>query len=50
VLKAAGIAKDYIEGTLRISFSKYNTVEEVVYCVDKIKSEVEKIRRFTRRK
>ncbi|SHE28096.1 cysteine desulfurase family protein [Alkalibacter saccharofermentans] len=50
VLKAMGVEKEYIDGTLRVSFSKHNTLEEVDICLSAIKSGAEKIRRFTRRK
>lgn len=36
VLQAIGCPKEYINGTIRISFSLENTVDEVKYTVDKI--------------
>ena len=37
VLTAIGLDKDLIEGTLRVSFGKDNTIDDVDYLVDKIK-------------
>lgn len=37
VLTAIGLDKDLIEGTLRVSFGKDNTIDDVDYLVDKLK-------------
>ncbi len=37
VIKAIGVPKEYAEGTIRISFSKNNTIEEAVFIADSIK-------------
>ena len=42
ILEAMGISQDYIEGNLRISFSKYNTESEVLLLCDAIMSVVSK--------
>ncbi len=50
VLKSMGLPKEFIEGSLRISFSKYNTLEEVEYMVSALKESVDSLRKFTRRR
>lgn len=47
-LKAIGIQDDYIEGAVRFSFSIYNKIEEVEYCIDAIKKIVPILRKFKR--
>lgn len=42
VLLAVGLNKEYIQGALRVSFGKDNTIEDVKYLVDKIQLCVEK--------
>src|SRR5690606_33121649 len=44
VLKAMGISDEDALCSLRLSFSKYNTREEVVAVVPKLKAAVEKLR------
>lgn len=44
VLLAIGLNEDYIQGALRVSFGKDNSIEDVKYLVDKIKICVEKYR------
>lgn len=41
VLKALGVPEDYIKGTIRISTSLNNTVDEIKYTVEKIKEYIE---------
>lgn len=47
-LKAIKLNDNYIEGTIRISFGYFNSMEELDYAVDKIKECVEDIRKITR--
>lgn len=47
-LKAIGITKQNIEGAIRFSFSVYNTIEEVDYCINVIKKLVPALRNFKR--
>ncbi len=48
-LKGIGLEKEYLESTLRFSFSAYNTIEETDYCVDTLKELVPVLRKFVRR-
>lgn len=47
VLEAVGIPEDYKDGSLRISLSKYTTLEEIDYAVEAIKSSVAFLRQIT---
>jgi cysteine desulfurase len=47
-LKAIGIEDDKIEGAVRFSFSRYNTIEEVEQVVNVLKNIVPMLRRFKR--
>lgn len=49
VLKSIGLNDDDIEGTIRFSFSSFNTKEEIDYALDKMKEAVEDIRNITMR-
>jgi len=49
VLKSIGLNSDQIEGTIRVSFSYSNNLEEVDYVVEKLKESVEEIRMITKR-
>lgn len=49
VLKAAGLTDEEIEGAVRFSFSRFNTVEEMDYVIANLKKSVEDIRRVIRR-
>lgn len=49
VLKSMGLTSKRAEGSLRISFSKYNTLEEVKDMTKVLKSAVEDLRRYIRR-
>ena len=44
ILKSMGVGDDYVKGTIRISFSEFNTVEEVKYACEKIIECVNKLR------
>lgn len=48
-LLAIGIDKKYLDSTVRFSFSKYNTIEEVDYAADALLELVPMLSRFTRR-
>jgi len=45
VLKAIGVPGEVAEGTLRFGFSRMNTVEEIEFVVDRLKTAVERFRR-----
>jgi len=47
-LSAMKLHSDYIGGAVRLSFSRYNTMEEAQRAVDIIKTSVEKLRKYTR--
>lgn len=49
VLKAIGCEDEELEGAIRFSFSAFNTVDEVDYCVEKLKGEVKELRSIIRR-
>lgn len=44
VLKNMGVPDDYIYGTIRFSFSKYNTLDEIIETEKVLKETVEKLR------
>lgn len=44
VLKDLGVPDDYIYGTVRFSFSKFNTLDEIIEVEQKLKTIVEKLR------
>ncbi len=44
-LKSIGLDKEMIDGTIRLSFGKFNSLEEVDYAVKNIKKNVEEIRK-----
>lgn len=46
VLNAMGLKPKEIEGALRFSFSEFNTVEEMDYVLDKLKTAVEGFRKL----
>lgn len=49
VLKAAGLSDGEIEGAIRFSFSEFNSMEEMEYVLDHVKTSVENIRKTTRK-
>ena len=48
-LRAIKLDDKFIEGTIRISFGHFNTIEELDYAISKIKECVEDIRKVTKR-
>lgn len=46
VLNAIGLTKDYIQGAIRFSFSRYNTKEEIDYTIDNLKESLKFLRRI----
>lgn len=48
-LKSIGLKQEYLDTTIRISFSTYNTLEEVEYCIQTLKELVPRLMLFTRR-
>ena len=44
VLKEMGVPDDYIYGTVRFSFSKFNTLDEIIETEKILKETVEKLR------
>ena len=44
VLKNMGVPDDYIYGTIRFSFSKFNTLDEIIETEKVLKETVEKLR------
>ncbi len=49
VLLECGVKRSFAEGTVRISFSAHNTLEEVAVCLEELKSAVTQLRRFARK-
>lgn len=45
VLTAMGLPKGVVEGSVRLSFGRYNTTEEVRFAVEKIKSAVKQLKK-----
>lgn len=50
VLSAMGKSDEEIEGSIRLSFSKFNTMEEAEYAVEKLKEQTALLRRFNRKR
>lgn len=50
VLSAMGKSDEEIEGSIRLSFSKFNNMEEAEYAVEKLKEQVALLRRFNRKR
>ena len=50
VLSAMGKSDEEIEGSIRLSFSKFNTMEEAEYAVEKLKEQAALLRRFNRKR
>lgn len=48
-LKAMNIEKDLLESTVRFSFSKFNTKEEIDYCIEKLNELLPILRKYVRR-
>lgn len=49
VLKEMELCPEDAEGSVRVSFSRYNTTEEVLHAADRIGEIVPKLRKYTRR-
>lgn len=49
VLEAMGLKEEAMEGTIRFSLSSLNSHEQVNYCIEKLKSIVEELRKYKRR-
>jgi len=49
VLQGMGVATEYLESTLRFSFSEFNTKEEIDYTLETLYNCVPLLRKFTRR-
>lgn len=47
-LTSMGLAGDQIQSAVRFSFSKYNSKEEVEYCIAQLQNIVPKLRKYTR--
>ncbi len=47
-LSAIGVERQYLDSTVRISFCNDNTLEEVAYCVNKLKELVPMLRKYIR--
>lgn len=50
VLSAMGKSDEEIEGSIRLSFSKFNTMEEAEYAVEKLKEQTALLRKFNRKR
>lgn len=48
-LKAMGIDKDLLESTVRFSFSEFNTMEEIDYAVEQLKTLLPMLRKYIRK-
>ena len=47
-LQAIHVKREYLDSTIRISFSRENTINEVDECLDVLKSLVPMLRKYTR--
>ena len=47
-LKAIGVEKQYLDSTLRFSFSSFTTVEEIDYTISQMYDIIPMLRRYTR--
>lgn len=47
-LKGIGVAREYLDSTLRFSFGLFNTKEEIDYCMEVLKELVPVLRRYRR--
>ena len=48
VLLEMGLDRKSVDAAVRFSFSRYNTLEEIRYCVDVLKKELPVLRRMMR--
>jgi len=44
ILKSIGLDKEYLDGTIRISFGHFNSIDEIEYVMNNIKQSVKEIR------
>lgn len=49
VLKEIGMEKSLLDATLRFSFSRFNTIEEIDYCIETLGELLPVLRRYARR-
>jgi cysteine desulfurase len=49
VLQALGLNDMLIDGSIRISFSSFNTIDDISFCLDELKKHVTMLRKFIRR-
>ncbi len=49
VIDSMNVPREYAQGTIRMSFSKYNTKDEIDFACEKIYESVNRLRRFKRR-
>lgn len=49
VLLECGVSRPLAEGTVRVSFSALNTMDEVAICLEELKNTVTQLRRFVRK-
>lgn len=49
VLRGIGTEREYLDSTLRFSFSEFTTMEEVEYTLKMLRQYVPMLRRYTRR-
>lgn len=47
-LKSIGLKQEHLDATIRFSFSTYNTLEEVDYCIGQLKELVPQLSRYVR--
>lgn len=48
-LKNIGVKKEYLDSSIRISFSEFNTLEEIAYCIDTLNEILPVLRKYSRR-
>ena len=48
-LKGIGVEDELLDSTIRVSLSEYNTMEEADLFADALRTEIEKLRRYTRK-
>ena len=48
-LKAMGVDKDLLESTVRFSFCEFNTIEEIDYAIEQIKTLLPMLRKYVRK-
>ncbi len=47
-LKSIGVGREYLDATLRFSFSRFNTMQEIDRCIDALKELLPVLRRYQR--